>query len=303
MAYTTGTAANPAALLSSLATFASANGWTITPLSSGTGFTSPDGATFALSTLTDTLWIRGCVGFDGTKIPSLQPGAATVAAISNQIAGPYAGYTFFAGNEAGAYYLHGIIEASAGIYKPFALGRLVKFDATVGGEYASAVCWQIGSSDTNYPDDSYHDYLFDSTHNYGNSVGGWSHVRADLDGKSNNWMTLRPDWDGNTAIGSARKGGIQSSLLGIGYQRYNKLVPIMPIYLFADRPDSMRSPLGYVPHLRLVDLTLLQPKEIISVGGEDWQVFPAHQRTDTYGTYQSTTPSSGYYGYAFRRIA
>lgn len=177
----------------------------------------------------------------------------------------------------------------------------MKFDATVGGEYASAVCWQIGDGYTNYPDDSYHDYLFDSTHNYGNSVGGWSHVRADLDGKSNNWMTLRPDWDGNTAIGSARKGGIQSSLLGIGYQRYNKLVPIMPIYLFADRPDSMRSPLGYVPH------PAGRPDAAAAEGDQRRRRrlagVPAHQRTDTSGTYQSTTPSSGYYGYAFRRIA
>ena len=302
MAYTTGTAANPAALLSSLATFATANGWMITPVDGATGFTSPDGATFTVAAYSDTLWICGCVGLDSTKTQLMQPGAAIVAAISNQIAGPYAGYTFFAGAEAGAYYLHGIIEASAGIYKPFALGRLVKFDATVGGEYASAVCWDTGSSEINYPSSGYHDYLFDSGHYYSSSGGGWSHVRADLDGKSSNWMTFNPNWSGNAALGSARSFGIQSSLLGIGYQRYNKLVPIMPIYVFGDRPDGMRSPLGYVPHLRLVDLTLLQPKQIISIGGEDWQVFPAHQRTDVWNAYPSTIPSSGYYGYAFRRI-
>jgi hypothetical protein len=302
MAYQTGTASGPAALLNSLATFASANGWSTQAIQGGRGFTSPDGATFALVAGADTLTIRGCVGLDGALAASAQPGAAAVSTVANAIAGPYAGYTFFAGAEDGAYYLHGVIEASAGVYKPFALGRLVKFDATSGGEYASAVNWFYTDNDTNYPLSQSHDYLFDSIHrNDGNDA--WGHVRADLDGKANNWMPLKGDWEGNHALGAARSDGMAGALFGIGYQRYNKLVPILPIYVFGDRPSQLRSPLGYVPHLRLVDLRLLEPKQIITLGSEEWQVFPAHQRTTSWDVYQSATPSSAYIGYAFRKVA
>ncbi|ASK91046.1 hypothetical protein Xtri_02855 [Xanthomonas campestris pv. trichodesmae] len=301
MAYQTGTASGPAALLNSLATFASSNGWSSQDIQAGKGFTSPDGATFALVAGTDSLAIRGCVGLSSSKVASEQPGAASVATVVNAIAGPFAGYTFFAGNEDGAYYLHGVIEAAAGIYKPFAIGRLVKFDSTVGGEYASAVNWFYGDNYTNFPTNQYHDYLFDSRHLYqGNE--SWSHVRANLDGKANNWMRLKTDWEGNNALGIARADGLAGSLISVGYQRFNKLVPILPIYLFGDRPSNLRSPLGYVPHLRLVDLRLLEPKQIITIGTEEWQVFPAHQRTLTWDVYRSTIPSSAYNGYAFRRI-
>lgn len=301
MAYQTGTASTPAALLSSLAGFASANGWSTTTLSDGAiGFTSPDGAKFAVLATVDSLALRGCITLDNTKASTAQPGASTYTSVSNNIAGPYTGYFFFSGSEGGSSYLHVVIEASAGIFKPFSLGRLVKFDTTAGGEYASAVNWYGGSGYTNVPGSGYHDYLLDSIHN-GNATNSYSHVRADLDGKTNNWMRVWSQWEGDNAIGSAR-GGINASLLGIGYQRFNNLTPLIPLYVFGDRPSNMRSPLGYAPDLRLVDLRLLSPKQIITIGSESWQVFPAIQRTDSWGSSNSTIPNSGYYGYAMRRV-
>nr|WP_308006603.1 hypothetical protein [Xanthomonas albilineans] len=302
MAYQTGTASDPTALLSSLVAFASNNGWTTGSVQSGMSFASPDGAKFTVVAGADTLSIRGCTDFDSSKTPDAQPGASPFTTTLNAIAGPFAGYTFFSGAESGASYLHGVIEAAAGIYKPFALGRLVKFDATVGGEYASAVNWYYSSYGTNEPDHVWHDYLFDSGNSYNVSQSS-SHVRADLDGKVSNWMRIRSNWEGNNSLGSARRQGMLTSLIGIGYQRYNKLVPVLPIYVFGDRPNNLRSALGYVPHLRIVDLQLLEPKQIITLGSEEWQVFPAHQRTLTWDAAPSTTPSSAYYGYAFRRIA
>jgi len=300
MAYQTGTANTPAALLSSLSSFAAANGWTTTALAGGAvGYTSPDGATFALLAKTDTIEIRGCVGLDASLAADAQPNVAATPAVSNGIAGPYTGYFFFAGSEGGSPYLHVVIEAAAGVFKPFSLGRLVKFDATVGGEYATASRWYYAEWTTNYPDGSFHEYLFDAIFSY--NVGIFSHVRYEADGAASRWRPLFANWDGTCAVGSMR-GGLNSPLGRIGYQRYNKLVPIFPLYVFGDRPNELRSPIGYAPHLRQVDLRLLAPKEIITIGSEDWQVFPAHQRTDTWGAYGSAVPSSGYYGYAIRKI-
>lgn len=300
MAYQTGTANTPAALLSSLSAFASANGWSTTDLAEGaTGYTSPDGATFALRATADTIEIRGCVGLDASQPASAQPNVSAMPAVTNSIAGPYSGYFFFAGAEASAPYLHVVIEVAAGIFKPFSLGRLVKFDSTTGGEYATASKWYYADWTTNYPDNANHEYLFDAMFTY--NSGTCSHVRYEADGSASRWRPAFATWDGTCAIGSMR-GGLNTPLGTIGYQRYNKLVPIFPLHVFGDRPNQLRSPIGYAPHLRQVDLRLLAPKEIITIGSEDWQVFPAIQRTDSWGVYGSTVPSSAYYGYAIRKI-
>ena len=301
MAYQTGTANTPAALVSSLSGFAGANGWSTTALADGaTGFTAPDGATFALLPTSDSIELRGCVGLSSGAAADAQPHVADTPAVCSDIAGPYTGYFFFGGAEGGAPYLHVVIEASAGVFKSFSVGRLVKFDASVGGEYSTATNWYMSDNSTNYPEHNWHEYLFDGAHDpYGSNSA--SHVRFDVDGASNRWMPICRSWDGTRATGSMR-GGLNLPFGRIGYQRYNKLVPLFPLYVFGDRPSNMRSPIGYAPHLRQVDLRLNAPKEIITIGGEDWQVFPAIQRTDTHDVYGSLVPSSGYYGYALRLI-
>ncbi|TAA39549.1 hypothetical protein EAT51_15205 [Pseudoxanthomonas winnipegensis] len=301
MAYQTGTANTPTALVSSLAGFAGANGWTTTALADGAiGFTAPDGATFALQPTADTIELRGCVGLSSGAAADAQPNVVDTPAVCNYIAGPYTGYTFFGGAEAGAPYLHVVIESEAGVFRSFSLGRLVKFDSTAGGEYATATNWFVADWATNFPENSYHEYLLDGAHDPAGSAVA-SHVRFDADGASNRWMPIGRNWDGTRATGSMR-GGLNLPLGRIGYQRYNKLVPLFPLYVFGDRPSNMRSPIGYAPHLRQVDLRLNAPKEIITIGGEDWQVFPAIQRTDTHDVYGSAVPSSAYYGYAIRKI-
>lgn len=301
MAYQTGTANTPAALISSLSDFASANGWAVTALAGGaTGFTAPDGATFAILPTTNTIELRGCVGLDGSLAAAAQPHVAGEPAVCNGIAGPYTGYFFFSGEETNAPYLHVVIEAAAGVFRSFSCGRLVKFDGSTGGEYATATNWYTADWSTNFPETASHEYLLDGAHDIP-GTGSSSHVRFDVDGASYRWMRIARSWDGTHATGSMR-GGLNLPLGRVGYQRYNKLVPIFPLYVFGDRPNELRSPIGYAPHLRQVDLRLLAPKEIITIGSEGWQVFPAIQRTDTSGVYGSVVPSSGYYGYAIRKI-
>jgi hypothetical protein len=43
------------------------------------------------------------------------------------------------------------------------------------------------------------------------------------------------------------------------------------------------------------------PGEIVNIGGSDFQLWPPVSRTDTWGSNSSTTPSSGYFGYAYKR--
>jgi hypothetical protein len=65
--------------------------------------------------------------------------------------------------------------------------------------------------------------------------------------------------------------------------------------MYGERTSNLGSPLGYPPHLRWVRLDYLSPGDVLTIGSDQWKVFPVIRKDG--GTGQV---NSGKYGYAYK---
>lgn len=307
-AYETGTATDTTDLIGKLITFATGQGWTVNTPASGRVFTK-GGIYFGLNWDADDVWVAGATGYNAGSAWSAQPGASAVQPRSNDMAGPFTAYHFFAGTSPD--YLHVVVEKTPGVFKHFMFGQLVKHGTFTGGEYIGAVYWHMtvsgAAQNPNAPNWASHAVPFDA--NAGSATATHrSAVRADIDSKSNNWMVFRDanTWNGNYAKGVVRGigsagGGLYESLHARSPSEFNSITPLLPILVCADRPSSLVSPLGYAPDLRYINMANLNPGQELDIGGVEWLCFPLIQKTDTYNNTSSAVPSSGTYGLAYRK--
>lgn len=323
--YETGTATGPADLIGKLATFAGTLGWTVaaqtTSASTGlpAGATSVTGRVFSKGTLvfgigydTDDVWLCGATGVNGANNWAAQTGTSATSTSgymprSNEMSGPYQAYHFFGGTSPD--YLHVVVERSAGIFKHFAVGELIKAGSYTGGAYLQAVNWYMTTISSNYyanaPEDGSHRCLFDSASGNTYNASYANLVRADIDSKSNNWMPMFNTWQGNYSRGDFRRNGLSYHANVYAPNNFNQLTPLQPFVIMADRPSSLHSIVGHPADIRGVNMTNFAPGELLTIGSDEWLVFPAIQKTATWGTINATAaaqiPSSGPYGYAYKR--
>lgn len=295
--YETGVASSPTDLLDKLRTFLASHGWTASVPASG-DVVLHKGAIFAGVDATSTVWnTRGCLSYDGLLAYNAQPNNAGITHDLNIGAGPYTAYHFFAGDEDGNEYAHVAVEISAGLFRHWALGALVKSGTYTGGVYSDSTFLSTATNEINIASHQAHRHICDSQ-NVTNEKG---HIWIDYDSKVNNWQVLRAYNDLATtgAVGSNRGFGIHEGLISIGWQHWNLRTILFPMHYFANRASSSRSPIGRIPHMRALNIRNFFPGEIITVGGDDWQVFPVFQKQLTQPA--NTVPSSLLYGYAYRR--
>jgi len=195
--------------------------------------------------------------------------------------------------------LHATIEISSGVFRHIALGEMVKAGSFTGGVYVEGTYWQPGTNYQNFPESSLHTVICDSS---GGTVR--NNIWVDYDSKSNNWQRIGSasnTSDPNQCTGACRNQGILYAPLTIGAQKFNLITPMYPLTYFASRGSGLRSIIGRIPNMRLLSLRNLNtPGQIVSIGSEDWQVFPMCARSDTWNL-NIDVPSSGYYGYAHLR--
>lgn len=316
MAYQTASAADVAELLDRLRLFLAANGWTIdrwadngTParkaLSVHKGdfyatFTSQaDGST----TSTNPAPYVGVQGHTGYIVggPSVQAEVSPVVQC-NGLSGPFVAYDFFEGEGQDGPYVHVVVEVQAGQFKHFGTGVLNKEGAIATGQYTYGANWYHGYSgstpDISNPDYASHGVPFDSR---SGGSGVWGYIRADADGASPNWLTgrqgagnLAAGWSANaTASGSSTGtiGGLSRSSPSVMTGRTH----LWPMWAMAARPSNYYSPVGYPADFRFVRLDYLNPREVITLGTDQWRVFPVIRKNGL-----NAEPNSGTYGYAYR---
>lgn len=296
MDYETGISTGPADLMGKLATFAVANGWTLTALGTGAALSK---GTIHVGYFTDTdeIFLRGGTSSAGAAWNSLtnNPGYSITI---NCGAGPFVAYHLFAGEESGSEYLNAVIEFASGRYRHLCFGNLVKHGSYTGGTYVDGVNWNQSTNWINVPDVQFHQVICDANCDSGNG-----HVYADFDSKTNNWV--RNLSSGNIAtttagMGSVRSEGINTMFPNLGYARFNLRNLTAPLTYYANRASNLRSPLGRIPNMRQIGMQNLEPGAILAIGGDEWKCFPISQRTETWGSGSSSTESSGVYGYAYK---
>jgi len=283
-----------------------------------------------------TLGICGNTGYDASADHSHQPGTCVdnsgrsytkcrCGAMSSDLGGPYVQYDFFG---AGAY-LHAVVEVSAGVYRHFGLGHLDQSDDTVGGAYAygTIVANNVPSSGTDLTKYPFRSLPFDSCGDGSAYIGnstyqtwGASIVRADgVDGgPAPHWWPIMaayddsnffsPDYRGNGAIGLGNGPYRYTSYTVMSNRHPDSIVANFgrsdignqtllmpsPIYLFG--ASSGFYLMGTVPDWRVLNMSGLSPRQVLTLGTDQWLVIPAIQ------LYAAgvTTPHTQALAYAYR---
>lgn len=300
MAYETGVASSPTDLVSKLATFAGSNGWTVNTPTSGRVFVNGD--IYVGVNGDDTngyVQCRGALGYDAGQAWNAQTNNAGRSNFARLSPGPFTAYHFFAGTEDGSPYLHTVVEVTAGRYGHFTFGRLVKSGPYTGGTYVEAVFWNNAAQYIDQPDANEHQVIADAncTASSGNCE---NHFWVDVDGLSNNWIQTDYASSNSTpstlGTGSCRSLGILKEQWSRGSIASNRRTPFLPLYMFVNRPSSARSLVGRIPNMRFVNIAELADGEVVTIGADNWQVFPFIKRG-----VQTDDWSSSNYGYAYKR--
>lgn len=320
MAYQTGSATSASNLLDSIRSHLVANGWTInywgadvvlgvaTPVLADKLLcvTSPAGQFFQYMCY-DTLglvYTSAATGYTGGVSRNLQPGHSSNGlqtagtkcdagwAQTNLMIGPFAAHYFFSG----ASYMHVAVEVVTNRFMHFHVGTLEKAGTYVGGEYYTNTYWEDSNTNRNSPETSYHLFPFDGGGS--NSVSDPS-IRMDADGSTNNWVRVRA---GNTsisgAIGMYRGSSLVKPMFDIGPNTFNGLSPLLPSIITGPRPLGGVSIYGTVKDVRPVNISQIEPKQLITIGADDWMVFPITRK----GTGSIYEIVSGNYGIAYRKV-
>lgn len=308
IAYETGVASSPTDLLNKLKTFSAANGWgNSSPLDVGNLLNDTvlsNGASglgiFCAINATATQWqTRGCLGFSGAVSWSNQPHNSGFTMSTTFGAGPYTAYHFWVGDEGGSEYIHVTVEIVAGEFRHWVCGHLIEFGGVTGGNYFdSAECYRVVGI-MNSPEDGTHRHLCDSMV-YQGSSGVGAHVWADYDSRVKNWFFLEnnsnPAIQALRGIGSTRRSGILNPMISIGVQNWNLRTPLWPMIYYANRGVGLRSPVGRMPNIRSCNMRNFFPGEVITIGGDDWKIFPVFQKQ--IAGVANNVVSSGLYAYA-----
>ncbi len=316
MAFETGVSLSPSDLLSKLVTRLTTDGWTIVRTNGSPGsqvsvfdpgaaeanqfnFLADD--TTAVAAI-DCQPSRADAGigasfFAHTGSPNTSGSTGTFCSIGHRLsatdqgfsgaAGSHVAYFFFTSSTSDGRYCHVVVEGTTGVYFHLHFGTIEKAGVFSGGQYV-------------------HGLTVRST---GAFVWPWQTNNAV--GQSTNWM--RCD-DFYTGVGVTTDAGLSrwfqdsgnnfavsgtSRLSDVwfagGLIDFNQRTPFGPNLAFAWNsltPSVTSTPfniIGHTPDVRPCSMDGREPGEIITIGGDDWRVFPVHRKT-TDGT--STTSSA-----------
>lgn len=314
MAYETGTASDVNDLLSKLRTFALANGWTqdfsgARTSGSGNALQMHKGG-FFVTFKTDTgsgsvsdpgPFIGGYAHdtYSGGNGTESQANASAVT-LANGMNGPFTAYHFISNTEKGAEYLYAVVEVTAGTFKHFGTGILVKIGAITSGQFVHACRWHYGVSFIDAFDEGANSVAFDT----GESVsrnGPSLNVRVDAESITWRWMdgsfqaSSTRDLRGGFRIPSSTSAGGSRVMMDNAASALTGRNMIFPAFLFGARTGGLYNPLGYPPGVRFVNMTYLSPNDVMTIGTDQWKVFPVIRKNGGPGQVNSSI-----YGYAYK---
>lgn len=313
MAYETGASTSVNDLLTKIATFASAQGWTINyngARTSGTGNAvqlSKNGYSFTFYSDTATLtgvdpkpWI-GCYAHDAYSAGNGTENQANGSSKSytNNMAGPFVAYHFFAGDT----YFYVIVEVSTGVFKHLGIGVLTKFGTVTTGQFIYAVNWyyNYNSGANGYlslATDLYHRYAFDEAESGNGNAPYGTQFRADNDSTTPKWCSPFGRATAWTFWGGVRSNGqnLNQSLMAQtnNPSAYTQRTTFQQCLLASSRTGGFRSICGYPPNVRYANMTNFTAGDVVTFGAEQWKLFPVIRKNGAAGE-----PNSGVYGYAF----
>lgn len=305
--YETGTASDRIDLLDRIRIAASALGWVERRWSAGDGWLALEppagGVVYHMRPSGGAnIAMRGSTGYDSGAAWGAQPGVQGSDTVTNVVAGPYHAYHLYATQD----YIHVVIEAEPGRYRHLGVGVIERYGSWSGGEYVHGTFWDQGSTRVDVPDNDYHSAPFDGRAWASATRTYMTTLRVDIDGLGSQWRRVSDGWGSGTVRGVVRgardDGSIMARLWHCTPTTITGVAPLIPIMPLVGRAgDSTRmSPAGHVRDMRYVHMRYILPGEIITIGTDEWQVWPLVRRVDV--VVNDDTEQSGYYGLAYRRV-
>lgn len=289
MAFQQGVSTSPSDLLNDLATFAAANGYTVN--TGGLGGDGPgqvsfdDGAGFHVHAIAedsnDRIRSQPATAYDGsgtafyahTGSPNTSGTTATTVQMA-EIPGPHTQYYFFAPNSAPRY-IHVALEVTAGVYSHWMFGSMTKFGTFTGGGYCTALGWRANNiTGTTVP------FMSNNPTNVGTQ---WLRADGMFGGGS-------PQWHEGIGWGFSEDGipglSFVAELYQVGLVNLTQRTPLVPIYMKVSQGFSIDQniPLGAVQDIRLCALEALNGGDILTIGSDDWRVFPVRVKGNRTGS-------------------
>lgn len=214
-----------------------------------------------------------------------------------QFAGPFPTAHLFTNDP--STYCHVAIEVQAGVWKHLCFGNMIKFGTWTGGAYYACTRWALGESEIDNPSTNSHHVPFDSGPCSDASAEWTVHYvhGSDL------WIapTETAAFTTQRRLGyGAFRGGYGHAFKSLPESLFSGLIPLAPAFFQAvrasDVPPTTRF-IGQVPDVRQVNITNLQPNEILSIGSDDWRCYPLAAKNGGNDQY-----NSGFNGIAYKVI-
>lgn len=316
MAYETGGASNVYDLMEKLRVFAIAQGWTVET----TGTQGADVTTILLAKggrfFTFGTQVTGGSSGDPASRFGAQVRAGAYSSLqgltiqtnagpvvySNNMPGPFQSYHFFAGaNVHGESYLHIVVEAFPGSFRHIGVGTINRAGEVSTGDYSFASRWNYDPSYVGGISHGYQSIPFDSSSYTGQTDWG-TVIRADGDGVSPRYGKFNASTSQTGGFARIRGGifrdesGLQKAL-AIGPSQMTGRAILVPIMAAIERPSGFASLLGGPADMRFVNITNMEPGDTLSIGPDQWKVFPIIRKNGASGQ-----ENSGAFGYAYRVI-
>jgi hypothetical protein len=313
--FETGTATGVNDLLTKLATFLTSAGWTINRNAaegSGRWLSVQKGSDLFVNLVSDPAttgttdpgpWIhmRGATGYNGSLAWTAQPGGQPNSSTSNKMTGAFTAYWFFEGDD----YCHVVVEIEAGRFRHMQFGTLSKACTFTGGTYVMGTQLFYSTITPSNPDSMSN--VFPWASNSSSSVAR-NFIRADA-GDGVQWhSSYQSDtyrhcgmWrEVNSSTGSEPyRVGFIRRMLEVTPSAINGLPVLLAPRALVRKVNGLFANLGVPKDLRLVAMDNHQPGNIMTIGSDEWYLFPWTIRSTT--TADVTTDKSGYYGFAYRK--
>jgi hypothetical protein len=315
MAWETGTATGVNDLLSKLSTFLAAAGWTINKdavSGSGRWLSVQKGADLFVNLVSDPastgttnpgpwIYVVGATGYSGAGAYTAEPGAQPVATFANKMIGSFTSYYFFEGDD----YCHVVVEIEAGRFRHIQFGTLQKACTFTGGTYVMGTAPLYNANTPSNPDNMANNYPWSSI---SSTTTRGNYIRADA-GDGVQWHSnYQSDTYRHAGMWREINSGSGSEPYRVGYVRrmleatpstVNGLPVLIAPRALVKKANNLYAILGTPKDLRLVAMDNNQPKDVLTIGADEWYLFPWTLRSATVN--DAATDKSAYYGIALRK--
>ena len=305
MAFETGVSTSPMDLLDKVRTFAAGVGWSVT--TGGAGGDGPLGQV-SMESAADGVFIHAiseaashrirsmiATGYTGpsTQFYAHAGSANNSATVSDHVhvrapnfGGTHVAYWLF-GNASAPRYIHCVVEVTAGKFLHWSFGTISKFSAGAwtGGGYNTGMFW---------PDSVPTGSSWPFSHRPG-TANAKAYMRADglLGAGTPGW---KRDF-GTVANGLSDTNSFTNWLMAGGLNSFTQRSVLAPIYAKVEQSESggvqQNMILGVFPDVRMVSLDGRIPGEVLTVGSDDWYVFPVREKPASPATGSSAYSMTG----------